>query len=45
MDGFWNVSAGATVTLTDLIGHQITATMPSASGGSLGKQFPSTCTN
>jgi hypothetical protein len=45
MDGFWNVSAGATVTLTDLIGHQITATMPGASGGSLGKQFPSTCTN
>jgi hypothetical protein len=44
-NGFWSVNAGATVTLTDLIGHTITATMPGASGGSLGKQFPSTCTN
>ncbi len=43
-NGFWNVAAGATVTLTDLIGHTITATMPGAGGGSLGKQFPSTCT-
>jgi hypothetical protein len=44
-NGYWSVNAGATVTLTDLIGHTITATMPGAGGGSLGKQFPSTCTN
>ncbi len=44
-NGFWPVNAGATVMLTDMIGHQITAVMPGTSGGSLGKQFPSTCTN
>jgi hypothetical protein len=48
-DGFWSVNPGASVTLTDLIGHQITATMPAFAGFptalSLGKQFPSDCTN
>jgi hypothetical protein len=48
-NGFWNVSAGSTVTLTDLIGHTLTVTMPGVAAFptavNLGKQFPSTCTN
>jgi hypothetical protein len=41
--GFWNVAPGETVTLTDILGHQITATLPGPGGGSLGAQFPATC--
>jgi hypothetical protein len=48
-NGFWTVNAGATVTLTDLIGHTLTVTMPGVAAFptavNLGKQFPSTCTN
>ncbi len=41
--GAWIVDAGASVTLTDLVGHQITAVMPTTDGGSLGTQFPASC--
>jgi hypothetical protein len=45
-NGFWQLSSGTgSVTLTDMIGHQITGMLPANSGGSLGVQFPSTCTN
>jgi expansin (peptidoglycan-binding protein) len=43
--GFWDfgkVMGGQPVTLTDVMGHTITATVPS-SPGSLGAQFPTTC--
>ncbi len=40
-DGFWsNVGSGSTHTLTDLLGHQVTAVVVS---GNLGVQFPATC--
>jgi hypothetical protein len=42
-DGFWPVSAGTTVTLTDLLGHKITAVMPTGTNATLGVQFPATC--
>ncbi len=41
--GAWIVDAGASVTLTDLVGHQIMAVMPTTDGGSLGTQFPASC--
>jgi hypothetical protein len=45
-NGVWNLGSGSgSVTLTDLIGHKITGTLPATSGGSLGVQFPATCTN
>jgi hypothetical protein len=46
-NGFWNVSAGAPVTLTDLIGHTLAVTMPGVAAYptavNLGAQFPATC--
>ena len=45
-DGFWNFNTlvgGKSVTLTDTLGHQITGTIPTSSGGSIGAQFPATC--
>jgi len=45
-DGFWNFGGlvgGRSVTLTDTLGHMITGTIPTASGGSIGAQFPATC--
>jgi expansin (peptidoglycan-binding protein) len=44
--GYWDFGApvaGQTVTLTDTLGHVITGTIPSSSGGSVGAQFPLTC--
>ena len=44
--GFWNFGTnvgGMQVTLTDTVGHTITGTIPSSSGGSVGAQFPMTC--
>jgi expansin (peptidoglycan-binding protein) len=44
--GFWNFgmsTAGQQVTLTDTLGHTVTGTMPSSSGGSVGVQFPMVC--
>ena len=43
--GFWDfgkVMGGQEVTLTDVMGHVVTAVVPS-SPGSLGVQFPQTC--
>jgi|HubBroStandDraft_6_1064221.scaffolds.fasta_scaffold04320_9 hypothetical protein len=45
-DGFWNFGTlvgGKSVTLTDTLGHTITGTIPTSSGGSIGAQFPATC--
>ncbi|MGO9835305.1 MAG: hypothetical protein ACLP1X_13920 [Polyangiaceae bacterium] len=45
-DGFWNFGTlvgGKSVTLTDTLGHTITGTIPTSSGGSIGAQFPTTC--
>jgi hypothetical protein len=40
-NGFWNnISNGSTHTLTDMLGHQITAAIVT---GDLGVQFPATC--
>jgi len=45
--GFWNFNtstvAGDSVTLTDTLGHVVTGTIPAASGGSIGVQFPLNC--
>jgi hypothetical protein len=44
--GFWNFGglvAGKSVTLTDTLGHTVTGTIPTSSGGSIGAQFPATC--
>jgi hypothetical protein len=44
--GFWDFGAavgGQQVTLTDTVGHVITGTIPTASGGSVGAQFPMVC--
>ncbi|HXJ20889.1 MAG TPA: hypothetical protein VMT03_11715 [Polyangia bacterium] len=44
--GYWDFGAsvgGQSVQLTDTVGHTITGTMPSSSGGSVGAQFPMTC--
>jgi len=44
--GFWNFGglvAGRSVTLTDTLGHTVTGTIPTSSGGSIGAQFPATC--
>jgi hypothetical protein len=44
--GFWNFGTavgGKSVTLTDTLGHTITGTIPTSSGGSIGAQFPATC--
>ncbi len=41
--GFWNFGTlvgGRSVTLTDTLGHTVTGTIPTASGGSIGAQFP-----
>jgi hypothetical protein len=41
--GFWDFGtlvAGKSVTLTDGLGHSITGTIPTSSGGSIGVQFP-----
>jgi len=35
--------SGQSVTLTDTLGHQITGTIPTSSGGSIGAQFPMIC--
>jgi expansin (peptidoglycan-binding protein) len=43
---FWNFGTavgGQSVTLTDTVGHVVTGTIPSSSGGSVGVQFPLTC--
>jgi hypothetical protein len=44
--GFWDFGtavAGQAVTLTDTLGHTVTGTIPTSSGGSVGVQFPKTC--
>jgi expansin (peptidoglycan-binding protein) len=44
--GFWNFGmavGGQSVTLTDTLGHAVTGTIPSSSGGSVGVQFPMVC--
>ncbi|MGH7436407.1 MAG: hypothetical protein ACRENE_12105, partial [Polyangiaceae bacterium] len=44
--GFWNFNnlvGGKSVTLKDTLGHQITGTIPTSSGQSIGAQFPQTC--
>lgn len=44
--GYWDFGqsvAGQSVTLTDTLGHSITGTVPSSSGGSVGAQFPMVC--
>jgi len=44
--GYWDFGAsvgGQSVTLTDTVGHVITGTLPTSSGGSVGAQFPMTC--
>jgi expansin (peptidoglycan-binding protein) len=44
--GFWNFGglvAGKSVTLTDTLGHTVTGTIPTSSGGSIGAQFPAKC--
>jgi hypothetical protein len=44
--GYWDFGtsvAGKQVVLTDTLGHQVTGTIPNASGGSVGVQFPMTC--
>jgi expansin (peptidoglycan-binding protein) len=44
--GYWDFGspvAGKTVKLTDSVGHVVTGTIPTASGGSVGVQFPMTC--
>jgi hypothetical protein len=46
MFGYWDFGAavsGQSVTLTDTLGHQITGTIPTSSGGSIGAQFPMVC--
>jgi hypothetical protein len=45
-NGFWNFNnlvGGKSVTLKDTLGHQITGTIPTSSGQSIGAQFPQTC--
>ena len=44
--GYWDFGttvAGQSVTLKDALGHTVTGTIPSSSGGSVGTQFPGTC--
>jgi expansin (peptidoglycan-binding protein) len=44
--GYWDFGTavgGMSVTLTDTVGHVVTGTIPSSSGGSVGVQFPMTC--
>ncbi len=44
--GYWDFGAsvgGQSVTLTDTVGHVISGTLPTSSGGSVGAQFPMTC--
>ncbi len=44
--GFWDFGKdmkGQTVTLTDVMGHTVTGTVPSSGAGSLGVQFSATC--
>jgi hypothetical protein len=44
--GYWDFGAqvaGKSVTLTDTLGHVVTGTIPAASGGSVGAQFPANC--
>jgi expansin (peptidoglycan-binding protein) len=44
--GYWDFGtqvAGQSVTLTDTLGHTVTGTIPSASGGSINAQFPQVC--
>jgi hypothetical protein len=46
MFGYWDFGtavAGQPVTLTDTLGHVVTGTIPSASGGSVQAQFPMVC--
>jgi hypothetical protein len=46
MYGFWDFGAvvsGQSVTLTDTLGHTISGTIPTTSGGSIGAQFPMVC--
>ena len=45
-NGYWDFgasAAGKSVTLKDTLGHTITGTIPSSSGGSIGAQFPASC--
>jgi expansin (peptidoglycan-binding protein) len=44
--GYWDFGAsvaGQPVTLKDTVGHTVTGTIPSKSGGSVGAQFPLKC--
>ena len=44
--GYWDFGTnvgGQSVTLTDSLGHTVTGTIPSSSGGSVGAQFPAVC--
>lgn len=44
--GYWDFGTavgGMSVTLTDTVGHVVTGTIPSSSGGGVGVQFPMTC--
>jgi hypothetical protein len=44
--GFWDFGtavAGQSATLTDTLGHTVTGTIPTASGGSFQAQFPMVC--
>jgi hypothetical protein len=44
--GYWDFGqavAGQSVTLTDTLGHVVTGTIPTSSGGSVGAQFPMVC--
>ena len=44
--GFWDFGTtvgGQQVTLTDTLGHVITGTIPTSSGGSINAQFPMLC--
>jgi hypothetical protein len=46
-NGFWDFGtsvSGQSVTLTDMLGHVVTGTIPTTNGGSIGAQFPLTCT-
>ena len=40
---FGAVVSGQSITLTGTLGHQITGTIPSSRGGSIGAQFPMVC--
>jgi len=44
--GYWDFGqavGGQSVTLTDTLGHVVTGTIPTSSGGSVNAQFPMVC--